>query len=301
MAAYQMSPFAIFSCCIIGILCIISLSGNGFIFIVTVLQWLQKRKMPPCDFLLTCLSASRLLTQFNYMASYFLPFFYSPSIRKMFFFSRVFLHMASLWCVSWLSIFYCVKVINFSNSLLLWLKLRINLLVPKLLGISMVIFMVFSLPSIFTFHKFNKPCNQTITPPTSHEPEDSMWIRFFPVQITFTCINFSMNIAATLLLLISLWRHVRNLRKSGTSVQDLNTQVHLKVMRPLFITLLLYLLFIACSITMTTGFFHVQENQALISEIMISIFPSVHPIILIWTNPKLKDVAAHMLNIRQRA
>uniref|UniRef100_A0A803SV90 Taste receptor type 2 n=1 Tax=Anolis carolinensis TaxID=28377 RepID=A0A803SV90_ANOCA len=281
-----MSPFAIISLSILGILWIVALSGNGFIFTVTVLQWLQKRKMPPCEFLLTCLSASRLLTEFNSMAIYLSRLFYSSSKRAMLLIPWVFLNIATLWCVSWLSIFYCVKIINFSNSLLLWLKLRINLLLPKLLGISMVIFMVSSLPSIFTFFNYKEPY--------------SMWIRFFPVQITFTCINFSMNIAATLLLLISLWRHVRNLRKNGTSVRDLNTQVHLKVMRPLLITLLLYLLFIASLITMATGFFQFQTHQSLMAEIMISIFPSVHPIILIWTNPKLKDVAAHILNIRQR-
>nr|XP_016849639.1 PREDICTED: taste receptor type 2 member 140-like [Anolis carolinensis] len=300
MAANQMPPYAIISWCIIGILCIVSLSGNGFIFIVTVLQWLQKRKMPPCDFLLTCLSASRLLTQLNAMAIYFMELFYPSSRSAMLFFSWVLLNMASLWCVSWLSIFYCVKVINFSNSLLLWLKLRINLLLPKLLGISVVIFMVSSLPSIFTFHKCNEPCNQTVTPLINEKP-GNMWISFFPVEITFTCINFSMNIAATLLLLISLWRHVRNLRKNGTSVRDLNTQVHLKVMRPLLITLLLYLLFIASLITMATGFLNLQTKQALIGEIMVTIFPSVHAIILIWTNPKLREVAAHMLNIRQSA
>uniref|UniRef100_A0A803STT0 Taste receptor type 2 n=1 Tax=Anolis carolinensis TaxID=28377 RepID=A0A803STT0_ANOCA len=295
-------PFGIFSWSILGILWIVSLSGNGFIFTVTVRQWLKKRKMPPSEFLLTCLSASRLLTLLTTMVSY-LPLFYSSGRSAMLLIPWVFLNMASLWCVSWLSIFYCVKVINFSNSLLLWLKLRLNLLLPKLLGISMVISMVSFLPFIFIFHQCNKPCNQTVTPPINHEDEadDSMWIRFIPLQITFTSINFSVNIAATLLLLISLWRHVRNLRKNGTSVQDLNTQVHLKVMRPLLITLLLYLLYIASLILMHTGFFYLQANLSLIGEIMITIFPSVHAIILIWTNPKLRGVAAHMLNIRQRA
>ncbi|XP_067324449.1 taste receptor type 2 member 41-like [Anolis sagrei] len=292
-----MSPLDIFSRSIIGILCIVSLSGNGFIFMVTVLQWLQKRKMSPCDFLLTCLSASRLLTQLNSMAIYLRNSFYFSGKREMFFFSWIFLNMASLWCASWLSIFYCVKVINFSNSFLLWLKLRISLLLPRLLGISIVIFMVSSLPSVITFFKFKEPCNQTVTPQTSHETEDGMWISFFPVQITFTCINFSMNVAATLILLISLWRHLRNLRKNGNTVQDLNTQVHLKVMRPLLITLFFYLLFFASLLIRISGFFLFQTNLALLGEIMISIFPSGHPIILIWTNPKLKKVAAHMLNI----
>nr|XP_016852515.1 PREDICTED: taste receptor type 2 member 104-like [Anolis carolinensis] len=288
-----MSPFAIISLSILGILWIVALSGNGFIFTVTVLQWLQKRKMPPCEFLLTCLSASRLLTEFNSMAIYLSRLFYSSSKRAMLLIPWVFLNIATLWCVSWLSIFYCVKIINFSNSLLLWLKLRINLLLPKLLGISMVIFMVSSLPSIFTFFNYKEPCNQTVTPLSNQEADLSMWISFAPLQLTFTCINFIMNIAATLLLLISLWRHVRNLRKSGTSVQDLNTKVHLKVMRPLLITLLFYLLFIANLIVMIIDFFDLQTNLSLIGEIMVSVFPSAHPIILIWTNPKLKEVAAH--------
>uniref|UniRef100_A0A803SWA9 Taste receptor type 2 n=1 Tax=Anolis carolinensis TaxID=28377 RepID=A0A803SWA9_ANOCA len=266
---------------------------------VTVLQWLQKRKMPPCEFLLTCLSASRLLTELDCMAIYFMQLFSFSGRRTILYFSWIFFTMASLWCTSWLSIFYCVKVINFSNSLLLWLKLRLNLLLPRLLGISMTIFMVSSVHSIFRF--FKEPCNQTVTPLTNEDTDISMWISFIPVQITFTCINFSMNIAATLLLLISLRRHVRNLRGNGTSVQDLNTQVHLKVMRPLFITLLLYLLFIVSLIIMISNFSLFQTNLSLSTEITMSIFPSAHSIILIWTNPKLREVAVHMLNIRQRA
>uniref|UniRef100_A0A803SQC4 Taste receptor type 2 n=1 Tax=Anolis carolinensis TaxID=28377 RepID=A0A803SQC4_ANOCA len=285
------SIFIIFaSLTILGILWIVSLSGNGFIFTVTVRQWLKKRKMPPCEFLLICLNASRLPTLLNTMAIYFMHLFYSSGRRMMLLIPWVFLNIASLWCVSWLSIFYCVKVINFSNSLLLWLKLRLNLLLPKLVGISMVISMVSSLSSIFTFHQCNEPCNQTVTPPTKHEAENCMWISFFPLKITFAFINFSVNIAATLLLLISLWRHVRNLRKKGTSVQDLNTQIYLKVMRPLLITLLLYLLYIASLITMS-GFLNLQRKQALTAEIMITIFPAMHPRIIIWTNPKLKNVA----------
>nr|XP_060635402.1 taste receptor type 2 member 40-like [Anolis sagrei ordinatus] len=296
-----MSPFAIFSWSIIGILCIASLSGNGFIFMVTVVQWLQKRKMSPCDFLLTCLSVSRLLTQLNNMAIYFMHLFYSSGRGEMLLFSWIFLNMASLWCASWLSIFYCVKVINFPNSFLLWLKLRIDLLLPRLLGISMVIFMVSSLPSIITFFKYKELCNQTVTPPTIDEVENSIWISFFPVQITFICINFNVNIVATLLLLISLWRHVRNLRKNGTSFQDLNTQVHLNVMRLLLITLFFYLVFISSLIKLISDFSQFRSNLSLITEIMLSIFPSGHSIILIWTNPKLKEVAAHILNIRQKA
>ncbi|XP_060635402.2 taste receptor type 2 member 41-like [Anolis sagrei] len=301
MPANQVSPFAIFSWSILGILCIVSLSGNGFIFMVTVLQWHQKRKMSPCDFLLTCLSVSRLLTQLNCMGNYFMYIFNFSVRREMFLFSWIFFNMASLWCASWLSIFYCVKVINFPNSFLLWLKLRIDLLLPRLLGISMVIFVVSSLPSIITFFKYKEPCNQTITPPTIDEVEDRMWISFFPVQITFICINFNVNIVATLLLLISLWRHVRNLRKNGTSVQDLNTRVHLNVMRPLLITLFFYLVFISSLIRIVSDLSQFGSDLSLITEIMLSVFPSGHPIILIWTNPKLKKVAARILNIRQRA
>nr|XP_060632217.1 taste receptor type 2 member 7-like [Anolis sagrei ordinatus] len=296
-----MSPFAIFSWSIIGILWIVSLSGNGFIFIATVLQWLQKRKLSPCDFLLTCLSVSRLLTQLDCMVIYFTHLFKFSGRRNMLYFFWVFFDMASLWCVSWQSIFYCVKVINFPNSFLLWLKLRIDLLLSRLLGISMVIFMVSSLPSTITFFKYKEPCNQTVTPLSIEEADRNMWFSFFPVQLTFTCINFIINIAATLLLLISLWRHVRNLRKNGTSVQDLNTQVHLKVMRPLLITLFFYLLFIASVINLVSDFSHFRTELSLITEIILSIFPSGHSIILIWTNPKLKEMAAHMLNIRQRA
>ncbi|XP_042325655.1 taste receptor type 2 member 116-like [Sceloporus undulatus] len=302
MASKEISPFFILSWIIIGILCIVSFLANGFIAIVNMLHGLQNRKMLLCDFLLTCLSTCRLVTQWMILMHYFL-YFYTPDHRSdVLIFSWIYVNMASLCFVSCLSVFYCVKVTNFANAFFLQLKARINQLLPRLLGISLVIFVLSSLPSAFSYFRYKKSCNLTGTAPgnTSQGEVNNIWVIFRPLQITFTFINFSINIAASLILLTSLWRHVRNLRKNGIIIQDFNTQVHLKVMQPLLISLFLYIIFITNLMIMVSGFFLFHTLMSLILEIMTTVCPLAHSIILIWSNPKLKKVAGRIINIRQR-
>ncbi|XP_078240203.1 taste receptor type 2 member 105-like [Pogona vitticeps] len=62
MVAEIMHQYVIVTWMIVAISCSFALLGNGFIIVVKGYQWFQQRKMIPSDFLLTCLSSSRVLT-----------------------------------------------------------------------------------------------------------------------------------------------------------------------------------------------------------------------------------------------
>uniref|UniRef100_A0ABM5FI08 Taste receptor type 2 member 40 n=1 Tax=Pogona vitticeps TaxID=103695 RepID=A0ABM5FI08_9SAUR len=59
--------------------------------------------------------------------------------------SWFFLHTVNIWCATWLSIFYCVKVTSFPNRLFFWLKSRINVLAPRLLNVLASLLLLTSL------------------------------------------------------------------------------------------------------------------------------------------------------------
>nr|XP_016852376.1 PREDICTED: taste receptor type 2 member 8-like [Anolis carolinensis] len=164
--------------------------------------------MIPCDFLLT-------------------------SLRDVIFFWWMFFNTISNWCATWLSVFYCVKVANFANPLFLWLKARINMLAPILLELSIAVFMVSFLLSLVDYFVHTKWCNVTETLPENASQIGVCFmapIIFLPMQFSFYVITLCLSTIATILLLISLWRHTKNLKKSGVDIKDLSTQVHIKVM-----------------------------------------------------------------------
>ncbi|XP_060615698.2 taste receptor type 2 member 116-like [Anolis sagrei] len=285
---------------IFEIVSFIGILGNGFIIVVNGHQWFQSRKMTPSDFLLTSLSASRFIMQLGLLINYIVYFsldvhFVSDDVM---FFSWMFFNMTSHWCATWLSVFYCVKVTNFANPFFLWLKARINMLAPRLLGLSIAVFVVFCLPSLVDYFGHTKWCNLTETLPVNASQRESCVtaaIIFLPIQFSFYVINLCPSTIAIILLLVSLWRHTRNLKKSDVGVQDLSTQVHIKVMAFLLFWFFLYFVEFITLTVYTDRVIHIGKVQGLLLGILMSAFPSAHSIILIINNPKLKEMYAYVI------
>ncbi|XP_016852375.2 taste receptor type 2 member 42-like [Anolis carolinensis] len=185
------------------------------------------------------------------------------------------------------------------------------MLLPRLLGLSIAVFMVSYLPSLVDYFGHTKWCNVTETLPENASQIEVCFmapITFLPIQLSFYVINLCLSTIASILLLVSLWRHTRNLKKSDFGVKDLSTQVHIKVMAFLLFWIFFYFvdfiaLIVYAGLNIGTDFGLVQE---LLVAIWMSAFPSAHSIILILTNPKLKEMCiciikemyAHIINIR---
>ncbi|XP_053149096.1 taste receptor type 2 member 41-like [Hemicordylus capensis] len=301
------TPLGIFTLSVLGILSIAALLGNGFIIVVIGHRWLQSRKMVPCDLLLTSLSTSRFLLQLIVMMSQFL-YFCSPEIythvQEVIDYVWMFFNIVSFWCTSWLSVFYCVKVANFIHALFLWLKLRINMLVPRLLGMSLIPFVVFSVSIVVSC--FGKKKHYSLSgnlPGNTSQSEacDYSLTIVQRLQIAFSAINVSICLTASILLLVSLWRHTRHLKKNGIGIKDFNTQAHFNVIMSLLLFLFFYILYFVAVMLPMTKYFKFGNLERLVSDTALSLLPSAHSIILILTNPKLKEVCTRVLNIRRRS
>ncbi|XP_078240878.1 taste receptor type 2 member 41-like [Pogona vitticeps] len=297
------SPIVALFWIILGILSIVALLGNGFITALIGHQWLQNRIMGPLDFLLISLSTTRFLLQLLSPLGYPVYFnvprtnFYSTILTAMSI-SWFFLHIVNIWCATWLSIFYCVKVTNFPNRLFFWLKSRINVLAPRLFVMLVIVSFIFSLPSTIGYFQNKKAFNLTETQFTNYCQD--MFCVPLSLELSILAINFSLNVLASLLLLTSLWRHTRNLRENGIALKDLNTQVHIKVMKSILLYLFLYVLYITGMILGVANIFEFGTPERLVTEILLSSLSSIHSTMIILTNPKMKKVSAEILKIRER-
>ncbi|KAL8202707.1 UNVERIFIED_CONTAM: hypothetical protein K2H54_022921 [Gekko kuhli] len=319
------SPLGVFLLVIFGIESIVSLLGNGFVLAVCGHSWLRSKKMLPSDFLLTTLSLSRFLLQWTSMSSQFVllsspeKYVYSEE-EQAFSFTWDYLNAASLWCATWLNVFYCVKVTSFNHPLFSWLKLRIGVLVPRLLGISLLTFIICSIPSFMRYsedekcHDFTGNLSENTSKREAYGTKCVMFLN--TLQISSTAISVSVCLTASLVLLLSLWRHTRNLKKGGLSTKDFSTQAHLRVMKPLLLSLFFFILHFAAMILALTDVFKYGmlerliceiflflygKLERLICEIFLSSYPSAHSIILIFTNPRLRKAWIHILKLRRSA
>ncbi|XP_008117505.3 taste receptor type 2 member 7-like [Anolis carolinensis] len=298
------SPLGIFRWTMVGSISMVSILGNGFIIVVSGNRWLQNRKMAASDLLLTSLSISRVCLHVTFGLFYVLKVsigdaYMGTSAYDAIIFACMFSTLASLWCASWLSVFYCVKVTNFANRFLLWLKPRINVLSIRLLGMSVISLVVISVPFFWSYAEEKKRCNLIGSLPVniSKRCQASLFI-FHPLHLSVASMNFIITITANVLLITSLWKHTQNLKKSGILAKDLSTQIHITIMKPLVCYILLCLLFFTGMLFLSGSFVYTFDAKNFLSDIIFTTFPSAHTIILILTNPKLKALLIRTLNIR---
>lgn len=303
----MLNLFEVLSLIVFTVVGIIAILGNGFIIAVNSHSWLRSRKMVPCEVLLTTLSIFRLLVQWAAMMNQFL-YFSSPKTylysytMDIFTFCWTYSNMASLWCTAWLNVFYCMKVATFVHPVFLWLRPRICKFVPVFLGLSLAAFTMSSLPSVVRYCIEKKDRSVMVNgSQCSFCHGDNPYVFLFPYQASFIAISFSLCLTATFLLLASLWRHIEHLKQSGAALKDFSTQVHIRVIKLLGCSLFFYILHFAAIIIAIGNYAPFGKPERLFCDIILALYPSIHSIILIWTNPKLKKASTRILNIRRRA
>ncbi|XP_048360353.1 taste receptor type 2 member 113-like [Sphaerodactylus townsendi] len=104
-------------------------------------------------------------------------------------------------------------------------------------------------------------------------------------------------LSSTILLIISLWKHIRHLQNNGIRVRDLNTNVHLNALKVLVSFAVLYLSsFVAMTLKTMLIWVNIDHNWTVVFFHNVSaLYPSVHGVILILINPKLRQAWVRMI------
>nr|XP_056704448.1 taste receptor type 2 member 7-like [Euleptes europaea] len=299
-------PLGILGLVIFGVISTVGLLGNGFIIAVNGHNWLHSQKLIPCGLLLTCLSISRFLVQglllMNQCVYLISPKTYEFSCAEQIMnMAWNYCNMASFSCDTTLHVFYCLKVTTFARPPFPWLKSRIDRLVPRLLTIPCVAFVVLSLPSYVDYVNGGK-CGTLTGNLTEHRnlKTRETFSKFAPVQFTLPTLCFIICLAASLLLFISLWRHTRNMRENGLDTKDLSTRAHLNVMKSLLGFLFFFVVYFVALVVTVSKDFRLGSLGHLTAIVLLSSYPSAHSIMIIVTNPKLKETGVRFLNIGKR-
>lgn len=278
----------------------VGISVNTFIVAVNCTDWVRRKRLSTIDQILTILGFTRFsLSCIAVVDSFRQPFHSWPYgfIDKTFSILNWFLNVLNLWFGVCLGIFYCVKIANFSHHFCISLKLKISRLMPWLLMASVLLAIFNTFPAVtFIFKTQFKKSNSSI--PENNKGEDipqiiyflhlfSLFVVGFPLCFTILCIS-------TFLLLLSLWRHTRQLNSSSNNNPSMHAHIlAVKIIMSFFIIHVIH--FSAWLIVLAASIPNRKLQRLFLFQIANSC-PLTHSVLLILSYPKLKQALTRILH-----
>uniref|UniRef100_A0A8C3T5Z8 Taste receptor type 2 n=1 Tax=Chelydra serpentina TaxID=8475 RepID=A0A8C3T5Z8_CHESE len=291
---------------ILGIELIIGIIANGLMIVVNCSEWIRSRKLTGCDMILTSLGISRFFLQWTIFINNIL-FQLSEDMNKLCAMTKIltvvwiFLNILNLWFATWLSVFYCVKIANFSQPLFLWLKRRISGLVPQLLMGSFLVSLVTCLPSVNAIDiKYIDNSMNNLSGNTTGKCQYKSDLSFslFVLSMLGYSSPFIIFIISSILLITSLWRHSKRMEKTTGSSRDTITEAHVRAIKGLFSFIFFHISYFVALVIFLLQFSTISSY--LLWIVIMGAYPSGHSVILILGNPKLKGVAVRALHYIRR-
>lgn len=279
--------------------CLMGVLANGIIVVVTSTGSIKQRKMLLFDLLLCCLATSRICLQvvmfyFNLALLSLIEISLSAGCFIIF----MFIYKSELWLATWLSVFYCTKVSTIAHPLFFWLKLRISKLVPWLIWGTLL---CTSLTSVFhrkcAWILFQKTWSSFFFPNATTQVRE---IKEIPVlQLVVLVIELLLPLVifliSVLLLIFSLGRHTRQMISTATGTRPPSVSVHISALLSFLSFLVLYVSQYMMATLVLSHIFKIRNFIFLFCLLLVGLYPSVHSIVLILGNPKLKQNAKKFL------
>nr|XP_048288762.1 taste receptor type 2 member 103-like [Myodes glareolus] len=223
---------------------IIGSLGNAFIAVVNIVDWVKRGKISSVDQILTALAISRTAFLFSLITTLFVAFLKPATMTirtllKMHTISWTVCNHFSIWFATCLSSFYFLKIANFTNSIFLTLKWKAKKVVSITLVVSLIILFIniIIINILIDGPKVNTPYR------SSSNNTAEVYVLILLINTMFTFIPFTMTLITFLLLIFSLWRHLKNMQYNAKGFRDISTTAHVKSLQSVVTFLVLYTVF----------------------------------------------------------
>ncbi|XP_003470356.2 taste receptor type 2 member 10-like [Cavia porcellus] len=276
---------------------VLGLLGNGFIGLVNCTECVKKKCSLIC-FILTGLAISRLcfiwIMILDGCIKIFCPdiYIFGNIIYCTFYLWTVFNHSTISFTTS-LSIFYFLKIANFSHSIFLWLKRRISTVFTLVMGCMILSFAFYFQQGLKIINDHKVKYRNTSWWLHARRGEHFIGNLFINMGVIFF---FIVNVIMCILLIFSLWRHYKKMQLNVTGLRDFNTEAHMRAVKVLIVFIILYALyFIGVIIEASCGFVPENKPLFLFGFINLAASPCIHPFILILGNSQLKQTSLRVV------
>lgn len=271
---------------------------NGFIALVNCLDWVQRRMISPVDQVIIALTVCKV-AQF-WLVEINILFFLIHSVKmteiivRVVSFAWVVTNHFNLWLSTKLSIFYLLKIVNFSNSFFLYLKWRVRQVVSLTLILSLLL--------LFLHIKIiNSHVNVWIDVNGRNLSyfnlrNSTLFLKHaLFINSIFALIPFAMSLVAFFLLMFSLWKHKKRMHHIARGSRDTSTTAHIKALQTGIAFLSLYAIFLLF-LVINISSIELKENYIMFCRLFIVIaFSSCQSSVLILGNTKLRKAALAVL------
>ncbi|NWT77240.1 TA2R7 protein, partial [Prunella himalayana] len=274
---------------------------NAFIVCVLCNAWVKKKTLNSSEKILLLLGCSR----FWYLCFSWIHVFLSEiypfcllvhSILQILQGSYTFFNCSNLWISACLCGFYCIKIANFRNRFFIYLKVKIDRMVPWLLLGSVVFSLIFGIVVYNTIDKavcrnLSFTCQARFWKPTIRIEK-----YFFPIYFLTGFLHttsFMAVIFSAVFLLFSLWRHKHKMQTN--SMNTLSMEAHIRAMKSVLSFFIMYSINFMFLILSLIYSFNYQNYAVFLGYLIQHAFPGVHSLILIFSNAKLEKKLLRLL------
>ncbi|KAM9325041.1 taste receptor type 2 member 40-like [Gastrophryne carolinensis] len=275
---------------------------NGYIVIVNVVDLVVHKNLGSGDIILTFLGLSRFGFQGLVLAIFLFTYVYpsfaesQSSINKLQY-VWLFFHSISIWLAALLSTFYCVRIVNMQQRAFVLLKTHFDRWLPSFLMISVIVSIALSNPYAYmglnnfvNMSRFDKP-NKT----ASNVLAGSDNTCFTIVSMMGSIPPFLLFSVSSGLVVGSLLRHVMKMKgQQRTGFREPSLQTHYRAVRMMGYFFLFFVCYTLAFNMIVSGELG-QGFWTNVCNLVIGSYPSLHSVILVVGNHKLKQTFIKIL------
>ncbi|CAH7426399.1 taste receptor type 2 member 129 [Phodopus roborovskii] len=275
--------------------------GNGFIALVNCLDWVKRRQISAVNQLLTALAFSRISLLLTVLTVISVSVLYSDMevtrrLIKLINFPLLFSNHFSMWFAACLSLFYFLKIANFSNTIFVYLKTRVNQVVSGTLLMSLaLLFLNTLLINSYIDAKMGGYRGYLFNDFSSNNSAEFYRVILIINDGIFTSIPFTFSQLTFLLLIFSLWRHHKKMQQHGRRGRDAYANAHIKALKTMITHALLCAIFFLALLMQTWRTELMDIIYIRLCQIAAAAFPSGHSCVLILGNTKLRQAFLSVL------
>ncbi|XP_075036980.1 taste receptor type 2 member 40-like [Mixophyes fleayi] len=273
------------------IMCVSGITLNSSIITVYFREWRKKQHFIVCDKIFLSMALTNVVLQCVMAINVWIQFLWTHllNVNKSyvyFFFVEFFLIYGNFWHTAWLSVHYCLKLVNCSHNFFLFLKKRLSSSVLQVLIMTLVGSFFINLPFIWTI-KLEFRQNVTDASRNIYFVDINIYYTVFnivfgcclPCFVALICIGLSVKS-----LLGHVWRMKQNMSQFNSSPQ---LKVHVRAARTMILQVLLNSIMYSAVISIFLSSFKLSNLwEAVLWTFMMS-YPSAQAVTLVVGNPKL--------------
>ncbi|XP_059324974.1 taste receptor type 2 member 9-like [Ammospiza nelsoni] len=275
---------------------------NAFLVCVLCIAWVKKKTLNSNEKILLLLGCSRISSLcftwiYRFLSMIYPLILHVQTIRQLIRSLATFFNYSSLWVSACLCGFYCVKIANFRNSFFIYLKVKVDRMVPWLLLGSEILALAIS---IFTYVLSESLQMNNITSTSQGNfwevtirKNKHLFSSHFLAGLVFAA-SFLVVTFSAVFLLFSLRRHKRTMQTN--SMKDLSMDAHIRAMKSVLSFLVMYSINFVCLILKIIYATKKENIIKLLIYMYLFAFPGVHSLILIFSNPKLEKALLRILS-----